>query len=101
MIAKCANQKCGQPFLFLRGGKLFLVDGRANPQPWNPGTSDQVPRQLQHFWLCEDCAATMTLVVGQGSTPAVVVTTGEAVPSAGKRMLRRSHGAPLDQAPLR
>jgi len=100
MITKCANQRCGQPFLFFRGGKLFIVDVRSKPQPGNPSTPDQAPQKLEHFWLCEQCAATMTLVVGQGKTPRVILTTCEDRQSTGKRLPRQPHGAGLDQAPL-
>ncbi len=100
MITKCANQMCGQPFLFFRGGKLFIVDVRSNPQPVNPGTTEQAPQKLEHFWLCEHCAATMTLVVGQGRAPRVI-TTCEDRQSTGERLPRQAHGTALGQAPLR
>lgn len=100
MITKCANQLCGQPFLFFRGGKLFIVDVRSNPQPGNPNTADQAPQKLEHFWLCEQCAATMTLVVGQGSTPRVILSTCEDRQSTRERLPRQAHGAALGQAPL-
>jgi len=102
MITKCVNQKCGQPFLFLRpGAKLFIMNLPSNPQPGGPGTTDQGPRKLEHFWLCENCAASMTLVVGQGSTPRMTVTTCEDHPSTGKRRPHQPQGAELDQVPLR
>jgi len=83
MITKCANELCGEPFLFFRGGKLFIVDVRSNPQPGNPSTADQAPQKLEHFWLCEHCAATMTLVVGQG----------RGRESTRERLPRQPHGA--------
>ena len=101
MITKCANQMCGQPFLFFRGGKLFIVDVHSNPQPGNPSTKDQAPQKLEHFWLCEHCAATMTLVVGKGKTPRIILTTCENLQLSGKRLPRRPHGAALGQAPMR
>src|SRR5271157_118805 len=100
MITKCANQRCGQPFLYFRGGKLFIVDARSNLQPGNSSTPDQAPQKLEHFWLCEHCAATMTLVVGQGKTPRVILTACEDRQSTGKRLPRQPRGAALDQAPL-
>ena len=99
MITKCVNQKCGQPFLVLRpGAKLFIMDVPSNPQPGGPGATDQGPRKLEHFWLCERCAATMTLVVGQGRTPGVIVTTCENRQSIGERLARQlSRAAPIQK----
>jgi len=94
MITHCANQKCGEPFLFFRGGKLFIVDGRSNPSAGNLSDPHQAPHKLQHFWLCEHCAATMTLVVGQGRTARVIATTCEDIQSTGKRLPGQGHRAP-------
>ena len=70
MITKCANFGCREPFRYFRGGKLFIVDSRSN-RPAND--LDTIPpHQLEHFWLCERCSATMTLVVEAGHTPIVV-----------------------------
>jgi len=98
MITKCANELCGEPFLFFRGGKLFIVDVRSGPQPGGPGTADQASQKLEHFWLCEHCAATMTVVVGQGSTPRVILVACEDGRSTRRRSPRHPHGAALGQA---
>ena len=101
MITNCANPKCGQPFLYLRpGARLFIVDVPSNPQG-SPGTADQGPRKLEHFWLCEHCAATMTLVLAQGSTPCVIATTCEDPPLSGNRLPRQAHGTAPVKARLR
>ena len=66
MLSRCANDRCGKPFLKLREGKLFLVE---TGQVTKPGTS--VPpfvrarkqqRAVEHYWLCDGCAAHWTLV---------------------------------------
>ena len=101
MITKCANELCGEPFLFFRGGKLFIVDVASNPQPRDPGTADRAPQKLEHFWLCEQCAATMTLVVGRGSTPRVILAACEDRQSTRERLPRQPHGAAPVQASLR
>ena len=101
MITKCANDLCGQPFLFFRGGKLFILDVRSNPQPGNPNSAEQAPQKLEHFWLCEHCAASMTLVVGQGSTPRVIPAACAGHQSTRERWPRQAHGAALVRAPLR
>jgi len=47
------------------------------------------------------CAATMTLVVGQGSAPRVILTTREDRQSTGEWSPRQPQRAALDQVPLR
>src|SRR5271157_4259546 len=100
MITKCANERCGQPFLFFRGGKLFIVDGRSDAQTGDGTNPDRALHKVEHFWLCEHCAATMTLVVGQGSAPRVILTTREDRQSTGERSSRHPQRAALDQVPL-
>ena len=67
MLSQCANSRCRKPFLKLRDGKLFLVEtGRVT----KPGESAAPPfvrarqqqRCVEHYWLCDDCAAQWTLV---------------------------------------
>lgn len=65
MVSKCANPSCPTPFLYLHEGKLFRLDsdGATHTRPTfevEPG----VPRPDHHvefFWLCNECAAKMTL----------------------------------------
>ena len=70
MLSKCANPSCSNQFLYLHRGKLFRADlqatsevgaGPASPQAKKP------PRRAEYYWLCEDCASTMTLVLEQGT----------------------------------
>lgn len=65
MIAKCANPECGAPFRYLREGRIFQVDrdpcGRRIVGPFL--ISEGPPHQLEHFWLCGECARTLTLAV--------------------------------------
>jgi hypothetical protein len=78
MITNCANEMCSQPFRFFRGGKLFIQE--SNTPLADPSAADGMPSTLEHFWLCEHCAETMTLVVGQGKTPRVILMTGSRQP---------------------
>ncbi|HYM78418.1 MAG TPA: hypothetical protein VE377_20760 [Candidatus Dormibacteraeota bacterium] len=67
MLSHCANTGCGKPFLKLREGKLFLVETERLPKP---GTSVAPPfvrarqqqRQVEHYWLCDECATQWTLM---------------------------------------
>jgi hypothetical protein len=67
MVAKCANPGCSATFLYLSRGRLFRWDTShvvsgfgAEPQGQRPA------RRIEFFWLCEDCAPTMTLVFEKG-----------------------------------
>lgn len=66
MIAKCANPECGAPFRYLREGRIFQVDmdpgGHRIVGPFLVGEGGP-PHRLEHFWLCGECARTLTLVV--------------------------------------
>ncbi len=67
MLSQCANTQCCKPFLKLREGKLFLVEVDRIAQPGEtlrpPFLRARQPqRHVEHFWLCDDCAAEWTLV---------------------------------------
>jgi hypothetical protein len=58
MLAKCANPECSRVFRYFGTGKLYRV---AEQKPvTNPKAA------VEHFWLCEDCAPLMMLVVERG-----------------------------------
>lgn len=77
MLTKCANPICNARFRYLREGRLFKVDV---PNRSLPRLLDKKPpRQVEHFWLCEDCAAQMTLAVGRNGE---VLTVPLAPPNA-------------------
>jgi hypothetical protein len=63
MLSKCANPACSTPLIYLREGKIFMLEATA-PSPTD--TAGRKPpskvRQIEHFWLCGKCAARMTLV---------------------------------------
>lgn len=70
MLSRCANSQCGKPFLRLRDGKLFLVEtdrvakpGESTAPPFVRARGQQ--RQVEHYWLCDECAAEWTLVYGR------------------------------------
>ena len=70
MLSRCANPNCGKPFLKLREGKLFLVEterlskpGESTAPPFIRARRQQ--RLVEHYWLCNDCAAQWTLVYDQ------------------------------------
>jgi len=67
MITRCANPPCSRPFSTLAEGRLYqfeitsisisAVDESSTP-------FDETPqRETAHFWLCSQCASTMTLTL--------------------------------------
>lgn len=67
MLSQCANEKCGKPFLRLREGKLFLVETERVAKPGESIVppfmrARQSQRLVEHYWLCDECAAKWTLI---------------------------------------
>ncbi len=87
MLSCCANPQCGRPFLRLREGKLFLVetervgngDGDVSSAT---NRSRKQQRAVEHFWLCDVCAARWTLSYKQGQG-VTLIPLRRAVLSAG------------------
>jgi len=69
MLSQCANSQCAKPFLRLREGKLFLVETERVPKQGELAPpfvrARQLPRQVEHYWLCNECATLWTLVYDQ------------------------------------
>jgi len=64
MVSKCANPECSAKFRYLRQGKLFQMEAGAIVES---DASSAGRRQVQFFWLCDECAAEMTLVFKKDS----------------------------------
>lgn len=56
MLSKCANPSCSTPLVYLREGKVFMMEHGPTPEPLRSVT------RIEHFWLCGPCSAEMTLV---------------------------------------
>ncbi|HTK95224.1 MAG TPA: hypothetical protein VL382_06260 [Terriglobales bacterium] len=66
MVTKCANPSCENEFHYLRDGKLFLVEvDDLGPVPPGPqlATQRRHPLRVEHYWLCEQCATSITLAI--------------------------------------
>ncbi len=59
MIEKCVNPFCNHPFEYTGHGKVFSVEFPARFAE----VQRLLPPRREHFWLCEDCARTMTIAV--------------------------------------
>ena len=68
MLSKCANPDCSAHFLYLHQGKLFRFETRADghgASGYDPETK-KLARRVEFFWLCDHCAAVMTLTFKEG-----------------------------------
>jgi hypothetical protein len=66
MLSKCANPACVARLHYLHQGRIFNIETAAiSSESKRPPT-----RRIEHFWLCESCAQTLTVVLMDG-----VVTT--------------------------
>ncbi|MGI9103478.1 MAG: hypothetical protein ACR2IF_13655 [Terriglobales bacterium] len=63
MLSKCANPDCSAHFHYLREGKLFQIDSAPGSRLASEG---KAPHRIEYFWLCGDCASTMTLAYQPG-----------------------------------
>jgi hypothetical protein len=74
MLAKCANPSCSTPLVYLREGKIFMVEspqsqlGVLAAVPIRP----KVPTRVEHFWLCGPCSSELTLTYDRQSGVEVV-----------------------------
>ena len=65
MLAKCANPSCCTELVYLREGKIFMIE---SPQPplnlvgAEPATP-KLQNRVEHFWLCGPCSVSMTLTL--------------------------------------
>lgn len=65
MLSKCANPACSNIFLYLHQGKLFRLD--TDTLQLEGDSSSRQPRaRMEFFWLCDNCAAQMTVVFKKG-----------------------------------
>jgi hypothetical protein len=96
VLSRCANPECGKPFLKLRDGKLFLVETERVIKPALAVPPFVRARQLQrcveHYWLCNDCAAKWTLAydLDRGVT---LVPLRRPMESVGKTVGKATSGA--------
>ena len=63
MLAKCANPSCSTPLVYLREGKIFMVE-TAQTHTGVDGAiliSSKASNRIEHFWLCGPCSLEMTL----------------------------------------
>ena len=57
MLTKCSNPPCSASFQSLEDGKLFRLEPDGVLRTGEP-------KRIEYYWLCERCASTMTLRLG-------------------------------------
>jgi hypothetical protein len=52
----------------MREGKLFRMEFDPDPNQHSRvlATAPRIVRRVEHFWLCGNCSATLTLVINNG-----------------------------------
>jgi hypothetical protein len=71
MPDKCANPSCNQIFRYSRSGTLFFFEPNVCSTSRDRKfleSSDSV----EPFWLCEQCATSMTIISDRGESPVIV-----------------------------
>lgn len=85
MLSKCANPSCSTPLVYLREGKIFMMEHAPGQQrvstPDQGGQVSPAPR-VEHFWLCGPCSAAMTLVYDREAGVLVLPKTNRAEKAA-------------------
>jgi hypothetical protein len=79
MLSKCANPGCPAPFLYFHQGKLFRIEVEAAGSEGLDLDTRRARRRLEFYWLCNECAATLTLTFRKGvgviATPVIPPVT--------------------------
>jgi len=86
MLSKCANPVCQATFLYLHEGELFRWE-TSSGSPGNsatdlssavdPDMGVKKTRRIEYFWLCGNCAPSMTLIF-KGEEGVIVQPKGRA-----------------------
>lgn len=84
MLAKCANPSCLTPLVYLREGKIFMLE-TAQPQANPEGAiliKSKGANRVEHFWLCGPCSLEMTLTFDRQRGVEVVKKIGRKMPQS-------------------
>jgi hypothetical protein len=66
MLTKCANPGCVNHFLYMDDGKVFRFETRCASNGDPQFGERKSARRIEFFWLCSNCAGSMTLVYRDG-----------------------------------
>lgn len=99
MLSKCFNPRCDATFHYFGQGRLFCIDFAAvarkrvlaGKKPVDSDRSDE--SSLEHFWLCERCAATMTIELSDSGEVCLVPLEFHRPATASPTQTETAHGA--------
>lgn len=60
MLSKCANPSCSTELVYLREGKIFMMEASAQPKAAEAPAPKPAIR-VEHFWLCGPCSEQLTV----------------------------------------
>jgi hypothetical protein len=63
VLSKCANPACLARLHYLHEGRIFNIETGSVASDGN----NSVSHRIEHFWLCERCAQTLTVVMENGA----------------------------------
>ena len=69
MLSKCLNSRCFATFQYYGQGRLYRVDFADARRKRGKETVTSIRSKtfpIEHFWLCDECAATMTIELSDG-----------------------------------
>jgi hypothetical protein len=73
MLSKCANPSCSTPLIYLREGKIFMMEHGLHPHVRSEGPVLVKPgNRVEHFWLCGPCSVGMTIAYDRDRGATVV-----------------------------
>ena len=70
MLSKCANPSCSNELIYLRQGKIFMMEQSPDVATQSEDRAAAMPKPVQrveHFWLCGPCSTDMTLTYDKQS----------------------------------
>ena len=69
MLHKCVNPACAVRFRNLGCGKLYQIESEyleaPAPGPSPSGRRVRTVRRVERYWLCDECASSLTLTFDQ------------------------------------
>ena len=83
MLAKCANPSCSTPLVYLREGKIFMIESPQQARPALVGPPGPKPQsRVEHFWLCGPCSSSLTLTCDRHGAVQVVLKASQSLRAA-------------------
>jgi hypothetical protein len=78
VLSKCANPSCTASFRYFHQGKLFRMEVETSePDEAVLTRAGKGVRRAEFFWLCDRCAARMTLEYSSNGSVVVMPVDGD------------------------